>query len=162
MTLLMIVDVPYWWHATLLEILWLAGGLTALPLAIANWIDAVKDTSILDDIRADPAVHSRHYFMIEQAAKGQALDHSLTVVSSSAIVFAGIVGCVVKNPLGGATTATGFAITIALLLVSGVTALRAYAALVRRSRMYELAAGRTNVLAAEMREKVFNRPPDQQ
>lgn len=148
-----VVTVPYWWHATMLELLWLAGGLVALPLAQINFRDAVRDQEILDDVRNDPAVHSRHYFMIEEAAKGQTIDHWLTVVSSILIVVAGIIGCVVPNPLGGTTTATGFAITVTLLGISAVTAVRAYSALIRRRRLYELAAGRSSVLAAEMRAR---------
>lgn len=151
------VMVPYWWHATMLEVLWLAGGLLALPVAYVNLRDAVKDEAILDDLRGDPAMHSRHYFMIEEAAKGRSFDHWITLVVSTAIVVAGIVGCAVANPLGGETNPTGFAITICLLLISGATTARALSALIRRRRMYELAAGRSSVLAAEMRARNIHR-----
>lgn len=148
-----LVHVPYLWHATLLEILWLIGGLFALPLGYANLRDAAKDEEILSDVRSDPAIHSRHYFMIEQAAKGQTMDHWLTVGSSAMIVLAGVIGCLVPNPIGGATTATGLAVTGALLGISAITAVRAFAAMLRRNRMYELAAGRSSVIAAELRAR---------
>lgn len=148
-----LVHVPYWWHATLLELLWLAGGLAALPLAHSNLRDAVKDEAILDELRHDPAIHSRHYYMIEEAAKGRSFEHWLTVISSSLIVIAGIVGCSVPNPQGGYTNATGLAVTVCLVGISLVTAVRTYMALVRRQRLYDLAAGRSAVLAAEMRAR---------
>lgn len=147
------ITVPYWWHTSLLELLWLLGGVTALPLAYRNLVDAVKDQEILDELRDDPTVHSRHYFMVEEAAKGRSFDHWLTVVSAVAIVVAGIIGCAVPNPTAGATSATGFAITGALLTISAVTAARALSSTLRRKRMYELAAGRSAVIAAAMRAR---------
>lgn len=153
MNLLSLVTVPYVWHATVLEALWLVGGLVALPLAIRNLRDARRDEEILDDVRNDPAVHSRHYFMIEHAAKGATIDHWLTVISAVLICVAGIGGCVIANPLGGRTSLTVFIVTAALLGISGSTALRAWHGQIVRGRLYELAAGRSSVLAAEMRAK---------
>jgi len=148
--------VPYWWHATLLEVIWLGGGIGALPAALINLRDAVNTEEILDDVRSDPSIHSRHYFMIEHAVKGETLDHWITVVVASAITCVGVIGCVVSNPIGGHTTITGLALTALLLMISIATAFRSNASLVRRRRMYELAAGRSSVIAAEMRA---NLPP---
>lgn len=148
-----LVHVPYWWHATLLEILWLLGGVLALPVAIANIIDARKDIDILADIRGDPTIHSRHYYMIEEAAHGKSFNELLTIINVILITATGIIACVLPNPLMGATTITGLVVTVCLDGIAAVTALRSHASLVRRRRMYELAAGRTNVIAAEIRAR---------
>lgn len=147
------VSVPVFWNATLLELLWLAGGLLALPPAIRNLHDAARDEEILEPMRFDPSVHQTHYRMVQSALNGQTLDHWLTVVSACLIVIAGTVGCAAPNPLGGRVTPTLGAITACLLGVSAITAVRAYAALVTRRRLFELAAGRSSVIAAEMRAK---------
>jgi len=141
----------------MLEIIWLAGGLGAIPAAVVNLLDAVDTEEILDDVRNDETIHSRHYFMIEHAVKGETLDHWITLLIAAAITAVGVVGCLISNPLRGHTTITGFVLTVVLLLISIATAVRSNAALVRRRRMYELAAGRSAVIAAELR--VRNIPP---
>lgn len=156
----MFVAVPYWWHATALEVLWLAGGILALPAAAANVIDARRDEAILEDIRSDPTIHSKHYYMIAEAARGRLFDQWLTMLSSSLICLTGIVAVVVPNPLHGTTNLTGFVVTVCLDSIAAVTAARSHAAMVRRQRMYELAAGRSSVIAAEMRARELERERD--
>lgn len=151
------VAVPYWWHATLFELMWLTGGTIALPFAIANFRDAREDEDILDEVRNDPSIHSRHYYMLEEAANGRTFNEWMTIVSASLICVTGIIGCSVANPTRGVTTATGFAVTLCLDGLAIATAIRAYVAKARRERLYELAAGRSSVLAAELRAK--NIPP---
>lgn len=145
------VVVPYWWHASILELLWLIGGVVALPFALRNLREAAEDENIIEPMRYDPSVHSRHFLMVQRAAKGQTLDHWLTVVVSSLIVVAGAVACAVPNPLGGTVTPTSFAITICLLGISAATVLRAVSAMSIRRELDALAEGRSSVIAAELR-----------
>lgn len=147
----MIIHIPYWWHASLFEILWLVGGLTAGVLTWTNLRDAWKDNEMLDTIRFDPAVHRKHYEMIAISAQGRLAAQTFRLIVSGLIVFAGAVGCVTPNPLGGATTMTGFVVTLALVGISALTATIAFLDLIRRNKLYELAMGRTAVLAAKLR-----------
>jgi hypothetical protein len=146
-----LIDVPYWWHASLLEVLWLIGGLTALALTAANLRDAWKDNAVLDTIRFDPTVHHRHYEMIAISAHGRLQSQAFRFLISALIVFAGLVGVVNANPLKGATTLTGLAVAVALVGISLLTATVATFDLIRRNRLYELAMGRSDVLAAQMK-----------
>lgn len=148
-----LIHVPYWWHMTLLELLWLIGGIVATTASVGNALDAVNDEDILDDVEHDPTVHSRHYLMIALAVRGRTIDHALTLGTSLLIVVAGVIGIVNANPLGGATTLTGFAITLVLDGIAINTALRALVAMRTRTRLYDLTQGRSRVLAAEMRAR---------
>lgn len=145
-----IVEVPYWWHASLLELLWLTGGLTALILTTLNLHDAWKDNEVLDKIRFDPAIHQRHYEMIAISAHGRLQSQAFRLIVSSLIVFAGVVGVATVNPLRGATTWTGLAVSTALVGISGLTAIVALLDLIRRNRLYELAIGRSDLIRAGM------------
>lgn len=145
------IHIPYWWHASLFEILWLAGGLVAGVLTALNVHDAWKDNAVLDKIRFDPAIHRRHYEMIALSAHGRLASQTFRLVVSALIVFAGAVGCVSVNPLRGATTVTGFVVTVALVGISMLTATLSFLDLIRRNRLYELAMGRSDVIAAKLR-----------
>jgi hypothetical protein len=69
-----VIDVPYWWHASLLELLWLdRRSRPRSPLTAMNLHDAWKDNAVLDKIRFDPAVHRKHYAMIAISAHGRLL-----------------------------------------------------------------------------------------
>lgn len=144
------IHIPYWWHATLFEVLWLSGGLAAAWITGLNLLDSWKDRQALDEIRADQSVHDRHYRMIELAAKGRTASQAFRLAISGLIVVAGIQGCVTANPLRGATTLTGFFVTVCLDGIALITAWRAFADLRERNRLYELATGRSAVLAARM------------
>lgn len=154
-----VIDVPYWWHASILEVLWLVGGLVAAALTAGNLHDAWKDNAVLDTIRSDPAVHRKHYEMIAISSHGRLQSQSFRLVVSTLIVFAGIVGVLTVNPLRGTTTLTGLAVSTALVGISVLTATVALLDLVRRNRLYELAMGRSDVLAAQMLAKNVGKRP---
>lgn len=145
------IHIPYWWHASLLEIMWLIGGIAAASLTTLNLRDAWKDNEILDDIRFDESIHRRHYEMIWLSARGRLASQAFRLVVSGLIVFAGAVGCLTPNPLGGLTTLTGLTVTVALVGISLLTATVAFLDLIRRNRLYELATGRSEVIAAKLR-----------
>lgn len=143
--------VPYWWHATLLEIIWLVAGLVAVALTALNLHDAWKDTRVVDEIQDDPTIHERHYAMIATSAQARIRSQIIRLLIALLIVGAGVDGVIVANPLGGVTTWTGLGVTFALVGISALTALMALLDLVARNRLYELALGRTEVLAAKHR-----------
>lgn len=145
------ITVPYWWHATLLELLWLTGGLVAGWLTLLNLRDAWKDTEALERIRLDTSVHDRHYRMIELAAKGRMGSHTFRLIITALIVGAGAIAVLTSNPLRGTTTYTGLAVTVCLDGIAILTAIRSYADLRNRTRLYDLASGRSDVLAAKLR-----------
>lgn len=145
------IHVPYWWHASLFEILWLAGGIAAGALTVLNLHDAWKDNAVLDTIRFDPDISEQHYEMISLSAQGRLSSQAFRLVVSCLITFAGGVGCLTVNPLRGATTITGLVVTVALLGISLLTATIAFLDMIRRNRMYELATGRTEVIEARAR-----------
>lgn len=145
------IHIPYWWHASLFEILWLIGGLVAGVLSSLNLRDAWKDHEILAKIKSDPAIHTRHYEMIAISAQGRLAAQGFRLGVSTLIVFAGAVGCLNANPLRGATTYTGLVVTLALVGISLATATIALLDLLRRNRLYKLAIGRADVIAAKRR-----------
>lgn len=147
------IMVPYWWHATLLEILWLACGAIAAGLTSVNLWDSWKDLSSLDLIRDDPSVHERHYKMIALAAHGRTSSQMSRLSISALIVVTGLIGCYQKNPLGGRTTWTGLTVTACLVAIAVVTALRSYLDHRQRNLLYEMASGRSAVIAARMRAR---------
>lgn len=142
------IHIPYWWHASLFEILWLVGGVAAGVLSGLNLRDAWKDNEILEAVRFDESLHKREYEMITISAHGRMAAQGFRLGVSTLIVFAGAVGIATANPLRGATTLTGLTVTVALVGISLATAAIAYLDLIRRKRLYELSKGRTNVIAA--------------
>lgn len=152
------ITVPYWWHATLLEVLWLVGGVIAAAITIANLLDTWKDNQALAQIKAEPAMHDRHYRMIELAAKGRMSSQWTRLMISGLIVATGGFACLNANPLGGHTTWTGFVVTGCLVGISFLNAWKAFADLSQRNRMYELATGRSAVLAARLRARHLDPP----
>lgn len=150
------ITVPYWWHATLLELLWLVGGLAATWLTSLNLSDAWKDRNVLADAQDDPAMHSRHFAMIKLAVDSRVSAQLLRLITSLLIAGVGLFAVEQPNPLGGKTTLTGFAVTVCLDGIAVLTALKSAHDRWQRSRMYELATGRTASLAAQMR--ALNKP----
>lgn len=145
-----LIEVPYWWHASLLEICWLVGGLMSLIITTVNLLDAWKDNSVLDEIRADKSIHARYYKMIVISAHGRLQSQIFRNAISGLIAGVGVVGVLTANPLGGGTTWTGLAVSVALVGISGLTALISFFDLVRRNQLYDLATKRTEVLATQM------------
>lgn len=152
------LTVPYWWHATLLEILWLAGGVIASAITVANLLDTWKDNQALAQIKKEPAMHDRHYRMIELAAKARLSSQWFRLAISLLIVGTGGFACVTSNPLGGRTTWTGFVVTGCLDGIAFLNAWKAFADLSQRNRMYELATGRSAVVAARLRARHLDPP----
>lgn len=151
------IVVPYWWHATLLEALWLAGGVLAGAITLGNLLDTWKDNQALDEIRDDPAVHERHFRMIELAASARIANQSFRLAICACIIVPGVYGCLTANPLQGKTTVTGFVLTGCLVAISACTAWMAFADRRRRNKLYEMATGRSAVIAARM--KARNKQP---
>ena len=144
------ITVPYWWHATLLELFWLAGGVAATWLTALNLRDAWQDRDVVAAAKDDPTIHSRHYAMIKLAVDSRVSAQLLRLATSLLIAGLGVFAVEQPNPLGGKTTLTGFAVTVCLDGIAFFTALKSLHDLVQRSRMYELATGRTAAIAAEM------------
>lgn len=157
------IHVPYWSHATLLEVLWLVGGLTSALITCANVRDSLKDRAVVADIRNDPAIHERHWLMISTAAKGRLSSQWTRLRISLYIVAIGIFAIIQSNPFGGRTTWTGLLVTVGLLGIAFETAFMSFRDYRRREQMYDLAMGRSAVIAALMladaRAKACKEPP---
>lgn len=151
------ITVPYWWHATVLELLWLAGGVLAMSITSANLVDAWKDSRALAEIREDPAMHDRHYAMVELAAKNRISAQWYRMAVSALIIIPGAYGCYTPNPLQGRTTWLGLVLTACLDAIAALTAWKAWSDMRTRNRMYDLAMGRSTVIAAKLREKHLNK-----
>jgi len=67
------------------------------------------------------------------------------------IVTSGMVGVLTANPLRGETTLTGLTVTVALVMIGAITAGRSYFDWRERNLLYELARGRSEVIAAQLR-----------
>jgi Na+/H+ antiporter NhaD/arsenite permease-like protein len=147
------IHVPYWWHATLLEALWLLAGGVASALTLTNLYDSWKDKAALRAIHLDPSVHERHYKMIELAAEGRMSSQAARFVIALLITGTGVFGCYQKNPLGGKTTWTGLTVTACLVAIAVITAARSYFDYRQRNALYDLAASRTSVHAARLRAR---------
>lgn len=113
-----LIDVPYWWHSTLFEILWTIGGLVAFGCSVWNLVEAAADVGSLDLIRGRPTIHERHFAMIELVAYKNLRDELIRLALALLVLSTGLVGVLTPNPLGGTTTLTGFAVTVCLVGVS--------------------------------------------
>lgn len=147
------ITVPYWWHATLLEGLWLVSGAVACLLTITNLYDSWKDNASLTVIREDPTVHDRHYQMIKLAAQGRTSSQASRLAISGLIMVTGIIGVIQSNPLGGRTTWTGLTVTGCLVAIAVITAARSFFDYRQRNLLYELATKRSAVIAARLRAR---------
>ena len=146
-----LVQIPYWWHATIFEIMWLISGLVGGVITVANLADSYGDRDVLSEIRDDPAVHETHYRMIELAAKGREESQWVRLVICALITASGAVGVLTANPLKGGTTWTGFVVTITLILIAVLTAAKSWRDYQHRDKMMALAMQRTSVTAARMK-----------
>lgn len=153
-----LIHIPYWWHASLFEIMWLTGGLVAAVLTAANVVDSLKDRPVLAELRDDPAMHDSHWQMISLAAKGREGSQITRLIISVLITGTGLVGVLQPNPLKGATTWTGFAVTFALIAIAYLTASRSLLDYRLRNQMFELAQGRSSVIAAKLRIHAARKP----
>lgn len=147
------ITVPYWWHATLLEVLWLVSGAVSAVLTVLNLYDSWKDQASLAIIRDDKSVHERHYQMIKLAAHGRVSSQASRLVISLLIMTTGVFGVTQANPLGGKTTLTGFTVTGCLVAIAVITAVRSYLDYRQRNLLYELATKRSAVIAARLRAR---------
>ncbi len=147
------ITVPYWWHATLLEALWLVAGSTAAALTMTNLYDSWRDKAILKEIRKEPAMHERHFQMIKVSALGRIYSQSARFLISLLITGTGVFGVSQPNPLGGRTTWTGLTVTACLVAIAVITALTSFFDYRRRNTLYALATGRSLVIAAELRAR---------
>jgi hypothetical protein len=147
------ITVPYWWHATLLEALWLVSGTASGLLTLMNLYDSWKDQASLEIIRDDGAVHDRHYQMIKLAAHGRTSSQASRLAISALIMLTGIIGVTQPNPLGGRTTWTGLTVTVCLVAIAVITAVRSFLDYRQRNLLYELAMKRSAVIAARLRAR---------
>ncbi len=145
------IHVPYWWHATLLEVSWLATGIVSVVLTSLNLIDSWKDQASLQLIKDDPAIHRKHYEMVKLAAHGRTSSQLARLAISLLIMATGIIGVAQANPLGGRTTWTGLTVTVCLVAIGALTAIRSWADYRQRNLLYEMAKGRSAVIAAKLR-----------
>jgi hypothetical protein len=145
------IYVPYWWHATILEVSWLATGVVSAFWTVANLIDSWRDNDALEVIHQDPSVHDRHYQMIKLAAHGRTTSQVTRLVISVLITFTGIIGVLQANPLGGRSTWTGLTETVCLVAIGALTAYRSYMDYRQRNLLYEMATKRSAVIAARLR-----------
>jgi hypothetical protein len=153
------IYVPYWWHATLLEVSWLATGIVSTVLTVANLYDSWKDHASLDLIRDDPSVHHLHYEMVKVAANGRTSSQVSRLIISMLIMATGIIGVTQPNPLQGKTTWTGLTVTVCLVAIGFLVASRSYFDYRQRNVLYEMAKGRSAVLAAQMRADALGDSP---
>ena len=151
MSWLALIDVPYWGDATLLEIFWLCSGIVATGFTLLNINDSWKDRRLLKIIKGDTSVHDRHYRMIALSAHGRLTSQLSRLAISVLIVASGMVGVLTANPLRGETTLTGLTVTVALVMIGAITAGRSYFDWRQRNLLYELARGRSEVIAARLR-----------
>jgi len=147
------ITVPYLWHATLLEVLWLASGAIAGALTLLNLYDSWKDQASLAVIRDDKSIHDRHYQMIKLAARGRTSSQASRLAISMLIMVTGIIGVTQPNPLGGHTTWTGLTVTVCLVAIAVLTAARSFFDYRQRNLLYELATNRSAVIAARLRAR---------
>lgn len=147
------INVPYWWHATLLELLWLVSGTVAALLTVLNLYDSWKDQASLTIIRDDKSIHDRHYQMIKLAARGRVTSQASRLVISLLIMVTGVIGVTQENPLGGRTTWTGLTVTGCLVAIAVITAVRSFFDYRQRNQLYELATKRSAVISARLRAR---------
>lgn len=147
------ISVPYWWHATILEVAWLVSGVTSTVFTVLNLYDSWKDKLSLHVISADPSVHTQHYDMIRLAAHGRTSSQMTRLIISLLITFTGVFGVLQANPLGGHTTWTGLTVTLCLVAIGFLTAHRSYLDLRQRNLLYEMATKRTSVIAAGLKAR---------
>jgi hypothetical protein len=153
-----LIHVPYWGDATLLEILWLVAGSIAAIFTLLNIADSWKDHQLLKLIRTDPSVHDLQYEMIRVSANGRIESQVSRLAIALLIVATGIVGVITPNPLHGGTTATGLAVTVALVLIGAITAARSMLDYRQRNLLYDMATQRTSVIAARLRAQQVTDP----
>lgn len=146
-----LITLPYWWHATAAEVLWLISGAVAFAITLLNVADSWKDKQVVEDARRDVSIHETHMKMLELAAQGKYDSQVTRLFISSLICTSGVVGIVTPNPLGGRTTVTGLVITVTLLCIAGLTAMRSWGDYRLREELWELANSRSAVIAARMR-----------
>lgn len=147
------ITVPYWWHATLLEGLWLVSGTISALLTILNLYDSWKDQESLETIRGDASVHDRHYQMIKLAAHGRVSSQASRLAISGLIMVTGVIGITQPNPTRGHTTWTGLTVTVCLVSIAVLTAVRSFFDYRQRNLLYELATKRSAVIAARLRAR---------
>lgn len=147
------ITVPYWWHATLLEVLWLVSGAAAGVLTVMNLWDSWKDNDSLEIIRNDESVHDRHYQMIKLAAHGRVSSQASRLVISLLIMVTGVIGVTQPNPLGGRSSWTALTVTVCLVAIAVITAVRSFFDYRQRNLLYELATKRSAVIAARLRAR---------
>lgn len=145
------VDVPYWWHATLFEVLWLVAGVASALLTAGNLRDTWKDREVLEMIRRDKSVHRLHFQMLRIVVLGRIESQVVRMAISLLIIVSGVTGVVTPNPLRGATTWTTFAVTLTILGIGMLTALKSFTDYRQREALYEMAQGRSAVIAAKLR-----------
>ena len=150
------INVPYWWHATLLEVLWLCSGTISALLTLVNLYDSWKDQASLAVISEDRSVHDRHFQMIKLAAHGRVSSQASRLAISALIMVTGGIGVTQPNPLGGHTTWTALTVTTCLVAIAVITAARSFFDYRQRNLLYELATKRSAVIAARLRAKYLN------
>jgi hypothetical protein len=133
--------------------MWLAAGGIGAAITVVNIRDSLQDRPVVDQLRDDPTIHDRHWQMIALAAKGRLDSQWTRLVICLLICLTGLVGVLQENPLGGGTTWTGFTVTCCLVAIAALTAARSWLDYRQRTHMFDLAKGRTAVIAARHRAK---------
>lgn len=149
-------SIPYWYHATLFEILWLISGAIGATITWKNLRDSLRDQEFVDELRDDPTMHRAHFAMIRLAARARRESQMTRLAICVLICATGIVGVIQKNPLHGKTTWTGFVLTASLVAISALTAHRSFLDWRQRNAMRDLSRGRSAVIAAEMRARALS------
>jgi hypothetical protein len=148
--MLNLIQIPYWWHATIFEVLWLVSGVAGVAITTINVADSQADRPVLDRIRKDTTVHESHYQMIELAVRGRLESQWIRLLICTLITASGVFGVMQPNPLRGGTTWTGFVVTLTLIGIAALTAAKSWLDYRQRDKMFELAMGRSAVQAARL------------
>jgi hypothetical protein len=135
------------------EVIWLFAGVVGALITLANIYDSRKDRVVVDSLRSDQSIHERHWQMIAAAQREREESQFTRLAVCGLITLSGVIGVVQDNPLGGATTWTGVFVTTTLVGIAALTAARSWREYRNRERMYDLALGRTSVLAARLRAR---------
>jgi hypothetical protein len=146
-----VIYVPYVWHVSLIELLWLLGGVVGLVISAINVNDSWRDRVVVRSLKRDPSIHTAHWEMVELAAHGRLSSQWTRARICVYITAVGLYACVTPNPAGGAITVTGLLVTVALVGISLETAVRSYRDYRQSEQLYDLAQGRSAVLGAKMR-----------
>lgn len=146
------ITVPAWGPVGPFETMWTIAGLVALWFTCAGLVSARRDMKALQQLRRLKQIHDTYYQMLEIVARGHRRNELQRLAVAVLIAGTGAYAMSQPNPLGNQITYSGFATSLALVLIGGLIASRSVWDQRQRAALSDLARERTPRYSGERRK----------